>query len=129
MQYAVPVIEWKDVKADLLMETQSQSYFAIRHGPRAYALTIEKEDMSSEYRVGDYILVDPDEPPVDGDDVIAIGADGAAVVRRIHDGRDGGVLTALDSSGRYIASSHAEKYAVVGTIICRIRRRSKALKG
>lgn len=75
---SVPLIDsvqagkWKDV-SDPYPKGDAVKWIAVlrRHGPRAFALTLDGPSMLPEYHDGDIIVVDPDVEARPGDDVVA----------------------------------------------------------
>jgi SOS-response transcriptional repressor LexA len=123
--YAVPLVGWRDVLLAPLAETHEPTCCSIPHGPGAFALILEEDDMFPEYRAGDYIVVNPDVVPADGDDVIAIGPDRTAMLRRLEEGSGGRFLVALDLSRPDSRIPQTEEYALVGTVVFQGRIRLK----
>jgi SOS-response transcriptional repressor LexA len=122
-EYALPILGAEGALMPDSSEPHSLALAIIAHGPRAFVYQVADDAMLPEYRLGDYVIADPDVAPMRGDDVVATAPGQAILLRRLEQDADGDCLAALNSTHPERVFLKAESWVIQGTVLFLVRGR------
>jgi transcriptional regulator with XRE-family HTH domain len=122
-EYALPILGAEGAFMPDSSETRSLAFAIISHGPRAFVFQVADDAMLPEYRLGDYVIADPDVAPILGDDVVAASPEQVLSLRRVEKNGEGDCLAFLNPAHPERVPLHAEGWAIQGTVLFLVRRR------